>query len=1589
MKCKALVQSFGVFVAVLSGNVASGDGGGMIVSNVFLADFEHGAAGWNTAGCWETGVPLTGPLSGYGSSNCAATRLAGNYPDNADDFLTSPQIQLPPVSNSFGSIKLSFREWLRTEKDLDSAQLRISTNGGLAWTVLSSSSGSSDWRRVEYDISACAGAGIRVGFVMTSDESINFAGWYVDDIGIDYVYPAPLAAVVRSVDSRNFPYVEAHVSVTTNGHAVTNLVQANFTVRENGLIQTQKLEVLPPSVAGVDIVFLIDTTGSMSSSIDDVKSNVTDFVESLAAQGIDARLAGVNFRDSLNAGDPPPSGFGFVSTSEEFITGWLDPMTVGGGGDTPEDDLGALTFALNDSNFSPSYRPGSARMFILITDADMKNTEDPGDVSAGAVLSATNVVAALNQAGVIVHVVTVPGNDTEALAAPTGGMLFDIGSGFNEILNKISEYAATLYTIHYQSSDPFAAPTARNIAVEVNYLTMSCTNSSHFTPMSTPRLERTDPTVALHQNSWPAGASFKIEARALDHVAPFVNGVVLYYKAATNASYDSAVMSNTCGDIWSAFIPTNCVAAPGLDYYLTATDGDSISSDPSLDPRGNCYQLAILPNSAPVIVHTPVLSPALGAPLAVQAAITDTTANVASAKVFYRKTGRLLYSMAPMSNTTGSTYEGIIPASAVTSEGLDYYLKAVDNQGVAGCHGTPDKPHQTLVPDIDVFPLSLGAGMRTGGTATRYVTVSNTAAGQGPLVFELAGSNNVVRGMVGFNPLGGYLDLPGKATNIAITFNAAGLTGGVYSANLIVISNDPDEPQINVAALLTVTSACDIAVAATALDFGTVFAGCIATQALRISNAGFVALNVSSATADSPRFGVSPAAVIVPAGTSAVLLCTYSPVSTGTSTGVLSLASDDPDMPVVKVALSGRAVAAPVMLVSPVSVSTSMQAGATGFVTVTIDNSAGGSPLDFSSWISSSNASPHGADASGYSWVDSNDPGGPQFANGWLDISGVGATGALTGGASYQYASLPFGFSFYGKSRSGMYVSSCGALSFDNIPGWSNRRFPSTDAPNDLIAPFWGDLVSNGGTNYVYYDQAGRRYIVQYNGWGYYYGGGGYTFQAQLYENGDIYYYYQAMTGVLDIASIGCENSTGETGLDISYCSVRATNGLAVRISPSGSFLQLDCSSARVPAGTSRQLRISVDASMLVAGTYCRDVVIAGNAPDAPSVTVPLQFSVSGIPDITVDAALSVTNLGVVFIGQTCTGLVRVASTGTDVLNISSANSDNPAWTPGLTTFQLAVGQVRFVPYAFTATAVGISTANVSLVSNDPDEPAVQVRLTADCRQPPVVSVNTSPIATNLYLGSACARTLTISNSGLGALTFSLAVRQAVSGSYSWTSSDQAGGPTFEWIDITAAGTLSTLSGDDNYVDLTLPFAFPFYGENKTSVRASCNGYLTFGADGSDTSWTDMPDTEEPNDLIAVYWDDLHQRSAGVHRYYHDVARQRYIMQYTDWDNYSSSSLYTFQVQLCKSGDIYFFYKTMTGSVDDAAIGIENKDGTAGLRVAAGGAFVHSNLAVRIIAPRGFLSASAAGGTVAAGGATNITLFFDAADLVEPDYDAE
>jgi hypothetical protein len=148
---------------------------------------------------------------------------------------------------------------------------------------------------------------------------------------------------------------------------------------------------------------------------------------------------------------------------------------------------------------------------------------------------------------------------------------------------------------------------------------------------------------------------------------------------------------------------------------------------------------------------------------------------------------------------------------------------------------------------------------------------------------------------------------------------------------------------------------------------------------------------------------------------------------------------------------------------------------------------------------------------------------------------------------------------------------------------------------------------------------------------------------------------------------------------------------------------------------------------------------------------------------------------------------------------------------------------------------------------------------------------------------------------------------------YTWRDSDDPGGPMFDWVDLTTIGTPISLTGDDaNQAGVLIGFPFPFYGNMFSTVNVCTNGWLSFTNTTSDLANDPLPNASAPENLLAVFWDDLNP--GATQRLYTYQDGTRFILQYHQVPRFSSGGPYTFQVILYPSGRIVCQYLDMQGT---------------------------------------------------------------------------
>lgn len=242
---------------------------------------------------------------------------------------------------------------------------------------------------------------------------------------------------IQGIDAAAFPEVSLLVQVTDNaGRNVRGLGLNDFSFRDSSIRITSVKPIDSNFSVPVDIVMILDCSGSMRDEINSVRANVQSFVNSMTARGADYRVGGVLYGGLIYDTLHPT---GDIERFKEFM---VDADAIG------NDEITSLAIkAATEMNF----RPNSQRLFVLIT--------DDWAIQDNALLNEPDLTQMLWDTRARLYTIGNPCNNNGAVMTRLSlGREYNINSPFNSILDDIGNDVTTIYQVTYESRMAEAAP---------------------------------------------------------------------------------------------------------------------------------------------------------------------------------------------------------------------------------------------------------------------------------------------------------------------------------------------------------------------------------------------------------------------------------------------------------------------------------------------------------------------------------------------------------------------------------------------------------------------------------------------------------------------------------------------------------------------------------------------------------------------------------------------------------------------------------------------------------------------------------------------------------------------------------------------------------------------------------------------------------------------------------------------------------------------------------------------------------------------------------------------------------------------------
>lgn len=269
---------------------------------------------------------------------------------------------------------------------------------------------------------------------------LNVIEW-LDSMGIEYNEVPDInneSEMVNYSGVTNYKEIEDYNTMKNYNEIANYSAAINYSTTKN-----TDIEIKPQT----DIVFIIDTTGSMGNAINNVKGNIINFVSAIESAGIKPNFALVEYKDITSDGKystkikKNSNNSNWFKDANEFKAE-ISRLNATGGGDYPETVIDALEMARQ-----LDLRSSSQKFFIVVTDAEYKIDNNYG------ISSMSEMIEYLVNDNINVSVVSDLRNKAvyQHLYEETGGIYANIYGDFRvqllSIASKIKEETSDGYWI--------------------------------------------------------------------------------------------------------------------------------------------------------------------------------------------------------------------------------------------------------------------------------------------------------------------------------------------------------------------------------------------------------------------------------------------------------------------------------------------------------------------------------------------------------------------------------------------------------------------------------------------------------------------------------------------------------------------------------------------------------------------------------------------------------------------------------------------------------------------------------------------------------------------------------------------------------------------------------------------------------------------------------------------------------------------------------------------------------------------------------------------------------------------------------------
>ena len=204
-------------------------------------------------------------------------------------------------------------------------------------------------------------------------------------------------------------------------------------------------------------------------------------------------------------------------------------------------------------------------------------------------------------------------------------------------------------------------------------------------------------------------------------------------------------------------------------------------------------------------------------------------------------------------------------------------------------------------------------------------------------------------------------------------------------------------------------------------------------------------------------------------------------------------------------------------------------------------------------------------------------------------------------------------------------------------------------------------------------------------------------------------------------------------------------------ISTNNGDFSVDITSFTLPPGDTQL--VSAEFTPSSVGLITGTLTITSNDPDHPTLEITLEGE--GLEGGRIAVSDTLLSFGSVIIGAARWDMVSVTNVGCDLLTVSDISIDHEDFSANITSFSVELEDSQEVVVWFAPSTSGLITATMTILSDDPDDPTLEVLLEGEGLVPPEIAVIPDSLYGDLLVGEMETQYVTIENTGASELVWS------------------------------------------------------------------------------------------------------------------------------------------------------------------------------------------------------------------------------------------